>query len=284
MCVCIHVHICECYARSRGFGQTWAGTLCPGALKNCSAGSRKSIRPRVAFWCLGTTSPQRWSQKWYGSGSMWHFLHVPQFMPIYACLQSNIEQPWSLNRFAPRGRPCGPRWLKMGAQCERQRKKKPWMTAVGRTDKSATLNLTYKGDHHGLSIWKSVAKPQSNIQKHSNIHSHPDGRSPRPSGGARSNATCPAQRCFIDSSPGWCSDGIFARIPLSDAQSNLQRCWGEGLPCHLNSDRLRLLEDGKIMEATLIWQSSSCHNRQIDVYIYICTKNIIFKKRYYRIL
>ena len=50
----------------------------------------------------------RWSQKWYGSGSMWHFLHVPQFMPIYACLQSNIEQPWSLNRFAPRGRPCGP--------------------------------------------------------------------------------------------------------------------------------------------------------------------------------
>ena len=193
---------------------------------------------------------------------VWKWFHVAFFAcsAVYANLCMSSKQYWttviaeSLRTSGKALRPCGPRWLKMGAQCERQRKKKPWMTAVGRTDKSATLNLTYKGDHHGLSIWKSVAKPQSNIQKHSNIHSHPDGR--------------------------------FARIPLSDAQSNLQRCWGEGLPCHLNSDRLRLLEDGKIMEATLIWQSSSCHNRQIDVYIYIyiCTKNIIFKKRYYRIL
>ena len=143
VCVCIHVHICECYARSRGFGQTWAGTLCPGALKNCSAGSRKSIRPRVAFWCLGTTSPQRWSQKWYGSGSMWHFLHVPQFMPIYACLQSNIEQPWSLNRFAPRGRPCGPAargdWKWVRSARDNGRRSREWPRLGERTNQQLLI-------------------------------------------------------------------------------------------------------------------------------------------------
>lgn len=170
-------------------------------LGHCALGLWKTAQldPERVFaqgWHSGVLEPPGLSNP-LKSKVVWKWFHVAFFAcsAVYANLCMSSKQYWttviaeSLRTSGKTLRPCGLRWLKMGAQCERQRKKKPWMTAVGRTEKSATLNLTYKGDHHGLSIWKSVAKPQSNIRKHSNIHSHPDGRSPRPSGGARRNAT-----------------------------------------------------------------------------------------------
>ena len=150
----------------------------------------------VSWNHLNLSNPLKWKVV-YGSGSMWsmwHFLHFrslcqnsqidwldDSMLTLLSCWCARIQiicmsskQSWTTviaeslgtsglrpcGRLRPPAAACGPRWLKMAAPCERQRKKKPWMTAVGRTEKSATLNLTYKGDGSSriLLTWKSVAQ------------------------------------------------------------------------------------------------------------------------------
>lgn len=109
--VCIHVSVMHVAEASDRHG-----------LGHSALGLRKTAQldPERVFaqgWHSGVLEPPKPQQSVevksgiYGSGSMWHFLHVPQFMPNYMhVFKAILNNRDRLARLAPRG--CGPAALR----------------------------------------------------------------------------------------------------------------------------------------------------------------------------